>query len=99
MLSPEDKLLVDRYLDNSLTGIELRDFLTRLEKDELFKAEVSFHNKLVQGIIEAEDHRLREFVIEAIGYKKPLIPMSLKLILAFIIFTFGGIIYWEYIGP
>jgi hypothetical protein len=99
MLSAEDKLLVDRYIDNTLTGIELQSFLARLENDESFRKEVSFHNKLIEGINEAEDHRLRQYVIDATGYRRRLVPMSLKLIITFLIITGGGITYWEYIGP
>jgi hypothetical protein len=99
MLSQEDKLLIDRYLDNSLTGLELRDFLSRLETDEKFKREVSFHNMLVEGITEAENKRLVLYISQSTGYKKRLIPFSLTLIFTFLLVTFGGIIFWDYIGP
>ena len=99
MLSQEEKLLVDRYLDNTLTGIELSDFLNRLENDFAFKTHVSFHNKLIEGLCEAEDYRLIQYSMDAIGYKKTLVPFSLKLIITFLIITGIGITLWEYIGP
>src|SRR6187401_2000721 len=99
MLSASDKLLVDRYLDNSLTGVELNEFLNRLERDENFKKDVSFHNKLIDGILEAEDLRLKQYIIDATGYRKTLIPQSLKLIIAFLVITGAGIILWDYVGP
>jgi hypothetical protein len=98
-MSHEEKLLIDRYLNNTLTGLELRDFLNRLETDENFKKQVSFHNKLIEGIIRAEDRRLIHEIEKAIGYRKPAIPFALKLIFTFLFITISGIVLWNYIGP
>ena len=37
-------------------------------------------------------------IVEKIGYKKPLIPTGLKLIITFLFITGTGIILWQYIG-
>ncbi len=98
-VSDKERVLIDRYLDNSLSGVELKEFMDRLENDEQFRKVVSFHNLLVESIQEAENSRLENNLIELINYKKPLIPSALKLILIFLAITFVGITLWEYIGP
>jgi hypothetical protein len=98
-MQKEDKLLIDRYLENSLTGIELKNFLDRLEGDDDFRKVVSFHNLLIEGIHEAENDRLKRNIISEIDYHKPFIPAALKLILAFFIVFIAGISLWNYISP
>lgn len=98
-VSDKERVLIDRYLDNSLSGVELKEFMDRLENDEQFRKVVSFHNLLVESIQDAENSRLENNLIELINYKKPLIPSALKLILIFLAITFVGITLWEYIGP
>lgn len=91
--------MIDRYLDNSLTGVELKDFLDKLESDDEFKKAVSLHNLLIEGIQEAEDKRLKDAIERSINYRKPLIPVGLKLIILFLIITTIGISLWNYIEP
>ena len=98
-MKQEEKILIDRYLENSLTGIELKEFLDRLENDVKFRNEVSFQNLLIEGIQLAEDKRLIDSIEKFISYRKPAIPTALKLIVTFFIITIGGIILWNYIGP
>ena len=95
----EEKILIDRYLENSLTGIELKEFLDKLENDIKFRNEVSFQNLLVEGIQLAEDKRQIDLIEKFISYRKPAIPTALKLIVTFFIITIGGIVLWNYIGP
>lgn len=98
-MTQEGKLLIDRYLENSLTGLELKEFLDNLESDERFRKEVSFHNILIEGIQYAEDKRHIAFIEEFIGYRKPIVPFALKLIFTFLVITTGGIVIWNYIDP
>lgn len=95
----EEKILINRYLENSLTGIELKEFLDKLENDVKFRNEVSFQNLLVEGIQLAEDKRQIDSIEKFISYKKPVIPTALKLIFTFFIVTIGGIVLWNYIDP
>jgi hypothetical protein len=98
-MQKEDKLLIDRYLENTLTGVELKNFIDRLESDTDFRKKVSFHNLLIEGIQEAENKRLRQNIIHELNYRKPLIPSALKLILAFFLIIVLGISFWNYISP
>lgn len=98
-MKQEEKLLIDRYLENSLTGIELKDFLDKLESDETFKKEVSFQNLLIEGIQYSEYKRHITLIKESIDYKKTSVPFSLKLIFTFLLITTGGIVLWNYIDP
>ncbi len=98
-MKQEEKILIDRYLENSLTGIELKEFLDRLENDVKFRNEVSFQNLLIEGIQLAEDKRQIDSIEKFISYRKPAIPTALKLIVTFFIITIGGIVLWNYIGP
>lgn len=98
-VTDKERFLIDRYIDNSLSGVELKEFMDRLENDDQFRKLVSFHNLLVESIQDAENARLENNLIDLINYKKPLIPSALKLILIFLSITFVGITLWEYIGP
>ena len=93
-----ERSLIDRYINNSLSGIELKEFMDRLESDESFRKSVAFQNLIVESIQTYEDQRLEEGIIKQLNYKKPLIPAGLKWILIFLSIVFLGIILWEYIG-
>jgi len=97
-ISPEIRLWIDRYLNGQLSGSELQEFMERLEKDESFRREVSFQNLLVEGIRAAADDELVDRIVADIGYRKPRVPLALKLIITFVILTAGGIILWNYTG-
>ena len=60
-----DKILIERYLDNTLSGGELQDFLHRLDNDEDFRRMVSTHNLLIAAFQsqEPEAQTLYSFVI------------------------------------
>lgn len=94
----DDKNLIERYLDNSLSGVELKKFMDRLESDEEFRQSVSLQNLLIESIQHAEDARLENALEESLNYKKPLIPFGLKMILIFLFVTLSGILLFEYIG-
>jgi hypothetical protein len=96
-MNQEEMLLIDRYLENALTGYELKKFLDRLESDEEFRKEVSFHNLLIEGIQEADDNRIKQLIEKQIDYKRPLVPFALKLIVTFFIITVSGIVLWNYV--
>lgn len=93
-----ERSLIDRYINNSLSGIELKEFMDRLESDESFRKSVAFQNLIVESIQTFEDLRLENGILKQLNYKKPLIPSGLKWILIFLSIVFFGIILWEYIG-
>lgn len=97
-MTTQERSLIDRYIDNSLSGVELKEFMDKLERDENFRKQVSFHNLLIESIQIAEDTRLEKSIVDQIGYKKPLIPSGLKLILTFLFITAIGITLWQYVG-
>ena len=94
----KERSLIDRYIDNSLSGVELKEFMDKLESDEHFRKMVSFHNLLFESIQIAEDSRIEKEIISKLGYRKPFIPFGLKLIITFLLVTTSGIILWQYIG-
>jgi hypothetical protein len=94
----EERILIDRYLSNSLSGTELKQFIDRLDSDSAFREEVVFQNLIVEAIREADQQRLEASIIESTRYKKPLVPLGLRLIILFFIVTASGILFWEYIG-
>jgi len=97
-MTTQERSLIDRYIDNSLSGVELKEFMDKLEQDANFRKQVSFHNLLIESIQIAEDTRLEKSLVTQIGYKKPLIPSGLKLILTFLFITAIGITLWQYLG-
>lgn len=94
----EERLLIDRYLSNSLSGTELKDFMDRLESDADFRNEVSFQNLIAEAIRHADQQRMETAIIEAINYKKPLVPLGLRLIVLFLLITVSGILLWQFSG-
>ncbi len=97
-LKEEERILVDRYLANELSGVELQAFLDRLENDEDFRKEVVIQNLVVDAIKEYDDKRILSRLEEAIDYRKSFLPFGLKMILFFLFITVAGIILWDYIG-
>ncbi len=95
----EEKQLIDRYLQNKLTGFELKSFHDRMETDSNFRKKISFHNLLIECIQETENKRVINSLQNYIGYKKPAVPFALKLIVTFFIVTLSGIVLWNYLGP
>jgi hypothetical protein len=95
----EEKQLIDRYLQNKLTGFELKSFHDRMESDSNFRKKISFHNLLIECIQESENKRVNSSIQNYIGYKKPAVPFALKLIVTFFIVTLSGIVLWNYLGP
>ncbi|HNP98101.1 MAG TPA: hypothetical protein PKK99_03555 [Bacteroidia bacterium] len=96
--SQEERILIERYLSGALSGLELQQFMERLEQDHAFQQRVSFQNLLQEGIAQADDIRLEEMVASNLGYRKSRIPFGLKLIVTFLLITVLGIIVWDYVG-
>jgi hypothetical protein len=94
----EDRILVDRYLRGELSGSELQSFIDRLDSDPSFRQAVSFYNLLAESIQDAADLELKEKILGQIRYRKPTVPIGLKLIVTFLFITLAGIIFWNYIG-
>lgn len=97
-MTQQERSLIDRYIDNSLSGVELKEFMDRLESDTHFRKTVGFQNLLIESIQMAEDRRIEKELISSIGYRKSLIPFGLKLIITFLFITTCGIVLWQYIG-
>ena len=97
-LKEEERILVDRYLANEMSGVELQDFLDRLENDVAFRHEVVIQNFVVDAIKDYDDKRILSRLEEAIDYRKSFLPFGLKMILLFLFITVAGIILWDYIG-
>lgn len=93
----EEQLLIDRYLDGTLSGVELQRFMERLESDLEFRKDVSLRNLLQEGIQQAADYRMRQQIEERLDYKKAKIPLGLRLIITFLLITLAGSIFWNYI--
>ena len=91
-------MLIDRYLDGTLSGLELQKFMERLDSDEKFRATVSMQNLLIEGIVRCADKELQENLLSSLAYRKPRVPMGLKLIITFLFVTIAGISLWNYIG-
>ncbi len=93
-----DKNLVNRYLNEELSGIELESFRERMLNDVHFKNEVRFQSLLRSGILLSKEEDLKKKILGKIKYRKARIPFSLKLIFTFLIVTGVGITLWFYVG-
>ncbi|MCX6291897.1 MAG: hypothetical protein NT126_09060 [Bacteroidetes bacterium] len=97
-LVPEDKNLVNRYLNDELSGIELEHFRTRMSGDDSFAREVNFQSLLRTGILFSREEELKKRVLGKIRFRKTRIPFALKLIFTFLVVTVLGITLWFYVG-
>ncbi|MBP6334576.1 MAG: hypothetical protein KA444_03815 [Bacteroidia bacterium] len=98
-LQPEERLMIDRYLNGALSAIELQTFMERLESDPHFRTAVSLQNLLVEGIVRCADFELQEKLLADLAYKKPRVPFGLKMIFTFLLVMALGIVLWNYIDP
>ena len=94
----EDRHLIDRYLQEDISGIELENFLQRLKSDDDLARQVEFQRLIYNGIQKANRDKLREVIISSINYRKPVVPFALKMIVTFLVVTVIGISLWFYVG-
>jgi hypothetical protein len=99
LTGPEERMLIDAYLEGKLSGLELQSFMERLDADTAFRGRVSLQNLIVEGIQKSADKELRNKLLASVAYRKPRIPLGLKLIFTFLFVTISGIVIWNYIGP
>ena len=94
----EDRHLIDRYLQEDISGIELENFLQRLKSDDALARQVEFQRLIYSGVRKANRDKLKEVVISSINYRKPVVPFALKMIVTFLVVTVIGISLWFYVG-
>jgi hypothetical protein len=94
----EDRHLIDRYLQDDISGIELENFLQRLKVDEAFAKQVEMQRLIYAGIQKANIDNLKKVVVSSLDYRKPAIPLALKMIVTFMVVIVVGISLWSYLG-
>jgi len=94
----EDRHLIDRYLQDDISGIELENFLQRMKADETLAKQVEIQRLIYAGIQKANLENLKEVIISSLDYRKPVVPLALKMIVTFIVITVAGISLWSYLG-
>ena len=94
----EEKHLIDRYLQEGLTGLEKEQFISRINSDEKFRQEVELQRIIIAGIQFANHERLKQIILSSTQYRKPAVPVALKMIITFLVVTVAGISLWFYVG-
>ena len=94
----EDRHLIDRYLNNDISGIELQNFLQRLKENETLVKQVEIQKLIYAGVQKANHDNLKEVIISSLDYRKPSIPNALKMIVTFLVIIVIGISLWFYVG-
>lgn len=94
----KDGRLIDRYLHRLLSGAELKDFEDRLRTDVSFRQRVEIRKSIVEGIRISADEVLTDKIMDALEYRRSLVPFGLKLLMAFIVILSAGLMVWNYIG-
>ena len=97
--SKPDRLLIDRYLAGQLTGTELEEFRQRMQEDAAFRGAVEIHMLLQKGILKSYEQHYRNLIMASIRYRKPLIPLGLKLIFFFLFVMLSATLFWFYLAP
>ena len=98
MEKESENRLIDRYINGTLTGVERKDFIDRMEQDVKFRDRVVFRNAVVDGIKTAANQKVKTAILANINYRKPLIPFGLKLLSTFIFIVAVSILFWNYLG-
>ena len=94
----KDRQLIDRFLRGEVSGIEMEDFNRRLNTDVNFRQEKEMQELVYSGIQRAHEDKLKGIILGSINYRKPKIPVPLKIIFTFLAVTILGISLWFYIG-
>jgi len=94
----EDRHLIDRYLLDDISGIERENFLQRLKDDKVLNQQVEIQRLIYAGIQKANQDKLKRDIISALDYRKPVVPIPLKMIVTFLVITAVGISLWFYVG-
>jgi hypothetical protein len=94
----EDRHLIDRYLQDDISGIELQNFQQRLKEDDALVKQVEIQKLIYAGVQKANHENLKEVIISSLDYRKPTVPNALKMIVTFLIITVIGISLWFYVG-
>ncbi len=94
--SPEERLLIDRYLKGELSGIELHEFMERIDADPDFRQEVVLQDKASSQIKILYKAKLKEHLLDYINYRKPRINPELRNIILFLLVLGTGVIIWNY---
>jgi len=94
----EDRHLIDRYLQDDISGIELQNFLQRLKEDGPFAKQVEIQKLIYAGVEKANHDSLKDIIITSIDYRKPAIPNALKMIVTFLVIIVLGSSLWFYVG-
>ena len=63
-----------------------------------FRHRVSLRNLMIEGIRQAADEELQARIEASIRYRKPRVPVGLKLLATFPLVTTAGIVLWNYTG-
>jgi len=96
--SIQERHLIERYLQQELSGIELESFNERLKEDENFKRQVELQKLIYSGIQKAHHEKLKGIIFASLNYRKPVVPFALKMIVTFLVVTGVGITLWFYTG-
>jgi hypothetical protein len=94
----EDRHLIDRYLNEDISGIELENFLQRLKSDAALARQIEMQRLIYAGVTKANQDMLKEYIISSLDYRKPVVPFALKMIMTFLVVTVAGISLWFYVG-
>lgn len=97
MISTQDHIIIERFIEGALTGIELKEFQERMTSDGSFKDEVEFYHLLYSGISRSREHELTDFITSNVSVKHYTPRSVIAIVIVMLIIIISGVGMWNYV--
>ncbi len=97
MIHPDDHILIERFIEGTLSGSELKVFQERMTEDEKFKEAVEFHNLLLSGISLSREQELSDYILSNVSIKQYTPRSVVAIVIVMLIIIASGIGVWNYL--
>ena len=92
-----DHILIQRFVEGTLTGTELKDFQEKMTANETFRNEVEFHYLLFSGIRHAREQELINYVTSNVALKSYTPRSVIAIVIVMLIIIVSGVGVWNYL--
>src|SRR4051812_11148282 len=97
MISAHDHILIERFIEGTLTGIELKEFQERMTGDNVFRSEVEFYYLLFSGIRLSREQELTEYITSGVSVKHYTPRSVIAIVIVMLIIIVSGVGVWNYV--
>jgi len=97
MISAQDHILIERFVEGTLTGMELKEFQERMTRDEAFKSEVEFYYLLFSGIRLSRERELTNYITSNVHVRHYTPRSVVAIVIVMLIIIGSGVGVWNYL--